>query len=354
MTTIGGDWKDLLSAATRGDLVTMNYHLNRGIDPNFQHPEFFTTPLLEAIKVRQREAVKLLLEHPVKKADPTLAGDLEGITPMEEAMNAKDHDIVDMLLNVLPEDYEKECLTVWMTTCILTHRQRDLVSNFLGEGHCVLVTTRDVDECKELEESVATRLRAETGNQKLWIRAESALKGLFENNGESATTANGEWRPSVIDVWVHAATPDSTNLVRDFASYLMPHEGGSWRVPFRGEVPKVMFLMDSIESAGRRGNETARQQLAYLLKAHCNENRKMVCCAMLEPSTWWERMAYSFGYQKCFDFVISLLVSMVTERGGGYAKGTAFTYNQQSIHLPSLEGIESSVVEDWERELKSI
>lgn len=41
----GGNWKELLYASERGDLDLMRYHLRMGIDPNYQHPEFLTTPL---------------------------------------------------------------------------------------------------------------------------------------------------------------------------------------------------------------------------------------------------------------------------------------------------------------------
>jgi len=105
-TTTGGDWKELVQAATEGDLSLIKYHLNNGIDPNFQHPEFMTTPLLEAVKLNQKESVEVLLRyHPTNRADPTVAGDWEGTTPIEEAVNGKFHDVVDVLLRALPDNH---------------------------------------------------------------------------------------------------------------------------------------------------------------------------------------------------------------------------------------------------------
>jgi uncharacterized protein len=72
-----GNWKELVYAAERGDLDLMRYHLRLEVDPNYQHPEFLTTPLIEAARQNQPEAVQLLLEF---GADPHLASQLGGET----------------------------------------------------------------------------------------------------------------------------------------------------------------------------------------------------------------------------------------------------------------------------------
>ncbi|RMG64302.1 MAG: ankyrin repeat domain-containing protein [Bacteroidetes bacterium] len=68
-----GNWKELVSAAERGDLDLMRYHLRLGVDPNYQHPEFLPTPLIEAARYNQPEAVRLLLEF---GADPEIKAKL--------------------------------------------------------------------------------------------------------------------------------------------------------------------------------------------------------------------------------------------------------------------------------------
>lgn len=59
----GGDWKDLFAAVQRGDMDTVRYHILMGIDPNYQHPEFLTNPLIEAVRFEQLEIVRYLLEN---------------------------------------------------------------------------------------------------------------------------------------------------------------------------------------------------------------------------------------------------------------------------------------------------
>ena len=43
-----GDWKEMLVAAQNGDLPLLRYHIRLGENLNYQHPEFLTTPLIEA------------------------------------------------------------------------------------------------------------------------------------------------------------------------------------------------------------------------------------------------------------------------------------------------------------------
>ena len=64
-----GDWKELFNAAQQGDLELVEYHVRMGIDPNYQHPEFMCTPLIESIQHGQFEVAKYLLEN---GADPTI------------------------------------------------------------------------------------------------------------------------------------------------------------------------------------------------------------------------------------------------------------------------------------------
>jgi len=40
----GGNWKEMFAAAEAGDLDLVEYHVSRGVDVNYAHPEFLSTP----------------------------------------------------------------------------------------------------------------------------------------------------------------------------------------------------------------------------------------------------------------------------------------------------------------------
>ena len=47
----GGDWKDLFKGVQQNDLDLVNYYIKNGVDVNYQHPEYMTSPLIESIRV---------------------------------------------------------------------------------------------------------------------------------------------------------------------------------------------------------------------------------------------------------------------------------------------------------------
>ncbi len=65
----GGDWKELYDAACEGRLNTISNALRMGVDPNYQHPEYGTTPLIAAVEKGQIEAARLLIQG---GADPDI------------------------------------------------------------------------------------------------------------------------------------------------------------------------------------------------------------------------------------------------------------------------------------------
>lgn len=78
----GGDWKELFHAACDGDIELLRYHVKNGVDVNYAHPEFLSTPLVGCILARQPEAAMLLLDH---GADPLLLSEFEALTPVQAA-----------------------------------------------------------------------------------------------------------------------------------------------------------------------------------------------------------------------------------------------------------------------------
>ncbi len=89
-----GDWKEMLVAAQNGDLALVRYHIRMGENPNYQHPEFLTTPLIEAATFGHKEIVQFLLEN---GADPKIKAGFSSDTALMMAKQ-NGHKEVEKLL----------------------------------------------------------------------------------------------------------------------------------------------------------------------------------------------------------------------------------------------------------------
>ena len=78
----GGNWKEMFNAACEGDLDLVRYHVTNGVDVNYAHPEFLSTPLVASILARQEAVALLLLES---GADPHLPSEFDALTPIQAA-----------------------------------------------------------------------------------------------------------------------------------------------------------------------------------------------------------------------------------------------------------------------------
>ena len=78
----GGNWKEMFAAAEEGDLALVEYHVSKGVDVNYAHPEFLSTPLVASILARQQAVAHYLL---AAGADPTLHSEFDGLTPVQAA-----------------------------------------------------------------------------------------------------------------------------------------------------------------------------------------------------------------------------------------------------------------------------
>ncbi|HEX6904227.1 MAG TPA: ankyrin repeat domain-containing protein [Thermoanaerobaculia bacterium] len=81
----GGNWKEMYYAGCKGDLALVEYHVKAGVDVNYAHPEFLTTPLVAAILAKREEVALYLLDH---GAIPDLLSELDGVTPIQAARTA--------------------------------------------------------------------------------------------------------------------------------------------------------------------------------------------------------------------------------------------------------------------------
>ena len=89
-----GDWKDMLGAIQQGNVEVVKYHVDMGVDVNYQHPEFLTTPLIESIEHDQIKIARLLLDN---GADPNLAIWLSSDTPLKIAKRLKNKEFIALL-----------------------------------------------------------------------------------------------------------------------------------------------------------------------------------------------------------------------------------------------------------------
>jgi len=91
---VGGDWKEMFHAAKEGDIDLLTYHLKMGVDPNYQHPEFLTTALIEATQEGRTDAVRCLLEY---GADPSVKAIFGGDTALSLAKALRHKEIISLL-----------------------------------------------------------------------------------------------------------------------------------------------------------------------------------------------------------------------------------------------------------------
>lgn len=94
-----GDWKDMLIAIQKGNMDIVKYHIKNGINPNYQHPEFCTTPLVESIEHERIEIAKYLLN---KGADPSLKVGISNDSPLSIAKKTKNKELIALIRNSLP------------------------------------------------------------------------------------------------------------------------------------------------------------------------------------------------------------------------------------------------------------
>jgi ankyrin repeat protein len=89
-----GDWKDMYAAALAGDFARVCYHMEEGVNPNYQHPEVMCTPLVASLVHGHSEIARYLLAH---GADPHLRSDFDGLTPLQAAQRYGRDEFVALL-----------------------------------------------------------------------------------------------------------------------------------------------------------------------------------------------------------------------------------------------------------------
>lgn len=78
----GGNWKEMFNAACEGDIELVRYHVARGVDIDYAHPEFLSTPLVACILAGQEAVAMWLLDT---GANPRLHSEFDALTPLAAA-----------------------------------------------------------------------------------------------------------------------------------------------------------------------------------------------------------------------------------------------------------------------------
>ena len=91
----GGNWKEMFNAAVAGELWLVEFHVKSGVDVNYAHPEFLSTPLVAAILARQPAVVAYLLQS---GALPNLGSEFDGVTPLQAARQTAQPALETLLL----------------------------------------------------------------------------------------------------------------------------------------------------------------------------------------------------------------------------------------------------------------
>lgn len=81
----GGNWKEMFNAACEGDMDLVAYHVKNGVDVNYAHPEFLSTPLVAAALAGQEAVALYLLDA---GAQPGLHSEFDGMAPLQAARRA--------------------------------------------------------------------------------------------------------------------------------------------------------------------------------------------------------------------------------------------------------------------------
>ena len=322
--TIGGEWKELLRASADGDIPLVKYHLSHGTDPNWQHPEYFTAPIFEGIRNGQMEVVKVLLEE--GGADPSLVEEMTDFQPLEVAIEERQHEIVDLLLEKLPPEQASLFLkNILVTTTgnnknsVIYNNYTELVKELLKSGHRVTVLSEDgVDTKNEDVLPLAEILKKETGNKKLhWILDMQKLRITDTSQQQQKISHN---------VWIHihdetinsaaainSTTTSTTTALNEFLDATCRKIN---IVPNRRQATTALVtsLKDYINSSSDSSSTSA---IIYIIEPNVN--------------SWYNQLTWSWWYPKYLETIVNFVTTTTVYVNKDDLRGKV--YNYQGVEM---------------------
>lgn len=295
----GGDWKEMLRSCGKDhNLENIQYHLDRDIDVNYQHPEYFTSPFFEAIREGNLDVVELL----VAKGGASLV-EREHATdssPLEVALEERHHGIVDFILD---KNKKKDDIgTIYTIFVSGKSCPKEVLLYLANMGHILVLEEQgndDDDECliQELKES--------SGNSKISIKK---------------TTQQATY-------WI-VVVGDDDDDDGDILSHMDQHA--------LKEVNRIVLLALNIS------NPKVSQQVSWLL-----ENNSKVT-ALVQPTSWWTTWFSDWRKALCDSTWWCMTTFDAVE-------GNCYNHQQRRIeHMKKKKNHEEEYPEHWKETFKSL
>jgi uncharacterized protein len=285
MSSALSSWKALFKACSDNDSDRVQYYLDEGVDPNYQHPEYRTSPFLEAVRCGNVRCVNALLSS---GASLTGVEGRSGMNPLELALYERQHAVVDILLSKLSS---RDKAAIW-TILVSGRLPREVLRKLASTGHIVLIDDDDMTS----DVGLIQDLQFATDNRKLkWA------------NMVSRELVN-------VTHWIVTEREDSSNL--RMLDFMMEY------YPLMPNLKRILVLT---------GRDSCSIELSWLLR----NNEKVMG---LKIPTWWNRIMDRCSWLKWEQMIWRLLTANED------VKHTLYGYDHQIIETSS--SLASQINED--------
>lgn len=325
--TRGGEWKELLRASESGDVSLVKYHLSNRVDPNWQHPEYFTAPIFEGIRNGRIEVVQALLQH--GKADTSIVEEMTECQPLEVAIEERQHEIVDLLLkNVSSEQASLFLKNIIVTTAASTSANTigkkdifrtnytELIKELLKSGHRVTVLSSKEDDITESENNnialLLDKLKRETGNNKLyWIPPDiEKLRNIIIQQQQQLSN----------NVWIHIHHDNSTTAADDTTDMMNKFLGAACR--------KIKILPSSSTSQTEATLATKDNDCNINSASSSISGSSSSTIYIMEPNfnSWYNYFTWLWWYPKYLETIVNFATTSVYVAPNDDLRGKLYNY----------------------------
>jgi hypothetical protein len=222
-------WKELLRACSQNNIDLVRYHLDNNVDPNYQHPEHFTSPLFEAIHCDHWHVCTMLVDA---GASLNCVDISSGLRPLELALALRRHTIVDFLLDRMPEKLKGAVMTILVSGRV----DKQFLQRLTATGHIIMIDDDTSDP------GLVQNLQVTTNNRKVKL-----------TNMISSDLVN-------VTHWIVRESGDMLQYMMDYA-------------PIMRNMRRSLIIAQ---------DRTPSTELFWLLP------RNSKTTAVVEPTAWWE------------------------------------------------------------------